>query len=342
MATINLLTIHYGKCYGAVMQTYATCKLLEKYGHKVTVINLINPNCKFANSYNKLRKCADLYREFQFWYFKKVYFPKMTSKMFNIELDKIPDADITIVGSDQVWNRDITDIFGLTFFLDYLPINRKRIAFASSFGKSEWIETKEYTSKVNDLISKFQAIAVRESSGVKICSDVFNKHALQILDPTLIYGDFDNLVEKKKNPKGVFSFIFHNDSEIPKIKIFISDILQEPLIEKRGLISKFNNGPLNWLSDIYNSNFVITSSFHGLAFSIIFKKDFIILCSDKEKFARIESLLDLLGLQDRYISSYSDLLKRQELITKNIDYDSVYSILDHERNKAFDFLKSIN
>ena len=130
MAKINLLTIHYGRCYGAVMQTYATCRLLEEAGHDVTVINIVHPRLK--NHYKSFRKLSGIITEWQFYIFKKRYFSKMTSKTYSIDNQKLPDADYTIVGSDQVWNRDITGDFGNAFFLDFVPENQKRIADAGS------------------------------------------------------------------------------------------------------------------------------------------------------------------------------------------------------------------
>lgn len=136
MAKINLLTIHWGKCYGAVMQTYATCKLLEESGHEVHVINLIHPSTK--KTYKRLRKWVDLFREFQFYLFKKKYFSNLTSKSYEILYNKLPSADYYAVGSDQVWNKDITDPFYLDYYLHFVPNRIKRISLSSSFGKTEW------------------------------------------------------------------------------------------------------------------------------------------------------------------------------------------------------------
>ena len=74
MTKVNLLTIHYGKCYGAVMQTFATCRMLEQAGHVVRVINLINPSQK--GNWKSVHYWMDCVREFQFWFFKKKYFLK--------------------------------------------------------------------------------------------------------------------------------------------------------------------------------------------------------------------------------------------------------------------------
>ena len=83
MTKVNLLTIHYGKCYGAVMQTFATCRMLEQAGHTVRVINLINPSQK--GNWKSIHYWMDCVREFQFWLFKKKYFSKLTNKAYSIK-----------------------------------------------------------------------------------------------------------------------------------------------------------------------------------------------------------------------------------------------------------------
>lgn len=142
MTKVNLLTIHYGKCYGAVMQTFATCRMLEQAGHTVRVINLINPSQK--GNWKSIHYWMDCIREFQFWFFKKKYFSKLTNKAYSIEEINLPKSDVTVVGSDQVWNRDITGCFGYSFFLDFVNGQRK-VAMSSSFGKEVWDEDKKYT-----------------------------------------------------------------------------------------------------------------------------------------------------------------------------------------------------
>ena len=86
------------------------------------------------------------------------------------ETYNLPKSDVTVVGSDQVWNRDITGCFGNPFFLDFANDQRK-VAMSSSFGKGIWDEDKKYTAAVKALLSQFSVISVRESSGVKIINN---------------------------------------------------------------------------------------------------------------------------------------------------------------------------
>lgn len=338
MSRINLLTIHYGQCYGAVMQTYATCKLLEQSGHSVYVINLINPNQK--GNWRKFQYWKDCIREFQFWLFKKKYFSKLTNKAYCIDDINLPFADITIVGSDQVWNPDISGVFGNTFFLDYIT-NQKKIALSSSFGKEIWDEDEKYTERIRKLLLDFDAISVRESTGVKILKDVFNLDSVNLLDPTIIYGDFDNLVLNTKSCHQVFPFLLLNNAQAIEKANYIADELNLPLFKHTLISSKLFNGPRHWLTYIKNSDYIITDSFHGLALSIIFNKQFFIFCASEEKFTRLYSLLRLLSLEDRYVKDIDDFNQRKAVLLAPIDYSRVSNILNEHRRLYKDFMSSV-
>lgn len=337
MAKINLLTIHYGKCYGAVMQTYATCRLLEKAGHTVKVINLIHPRQKEV--WKQISFWKDCFREFQFWRFKKRYFSKMTNKAYSIHDINLPEADITVVGSDQVWNRDITGDFGMSFFLDFVNDGQPKIALSSSFGKEIWDETTDYTEKVKNLFSQFKAISVRESTGVTIMQDVFQLPSVNLQDPTIGYGQFEDLVLDKKPLKQVFTFLLLNDEAVQLKSAHIAKQLGLPLFKHTRNTGRFLNGPRHWLTRIRNSEYVITDSFHGLALSILFKKQFFIFCASEKKFTRLRSLLKLLSLEDRYVESIDDFNRRQSSLLVPIDYKQVDAILAKERVRYEEFIR---
>ena len=339
MSKINLLTIHYGRCYGAVMQTYATCKLLEEAGHDVSVINLIHPREKsFLWSRRNLNA---IFTEFFFWLFKKRYFPKLTSKMYCLIPSHLPNADITIVGSDQVWNRDIVKEFGLSFFLDFVPPTQQRYSLSSSFGKSSWAEDDQYTELVKQELTCFNKISVREDTGVQILHDVFSIEAIRLLDPTLGYGKFDQFVLYNRPVNIIFPFLLLGSQDELKICEGISELLHLELFVKKRYHAYFCQGPRMWLTNIHNSRYIITDSFHGLALSLVFRKDFFVLIADPQKFTRLESLLRLVHLEDRIITSLSDLNDRRKELLSPIDYIKVMPILEKEQEKYRKFVNSI-
>ena len=336
MAKINLLTIHYGRCYGAVMQTYATCRLLEEAGHDVCVINLIHP--KLRKMYRKIGNMKQLVKEWQFYRFKKDFFSKMTAKTYSIKEQELPDADYTIVGSDQVWNRDITGLFDKTFYLDFVPQGQKRVALCSSFGKAVWSEDEKYTNELKKEFEKFHAISIREKSGIDIMKNTFGIEATNLQDPTLSYGDFEGLVLNRKEKNQIFTFLLNKSSEANAKAAFISKELLTPLYKNSRKNLYLLSGPRHWLTNIFNSKYVITDSFHGLALSILFHKQFFVFCADPKKFTRLQSVLELLDLQDRFIQSKEDFANRKEQLMQPIDYKSVDVILKREQEKSRDYI----
>lgn len=337
MARINLLTIHWGRSFGAVFQAYATCRILENLGHKVTVINLSSPS--FEKTKWKWQNIKYAITNFHFDRFKKKYFSRLTNKGISIADIELPDADVTIVGSDQVWNRDITKENALTFFLDFVPQNQKRISFASSFGKSVWQEDESFSKAVKENLQKFTGITVRENSGKEIIESTFGSLATQVLDPTLALGDFNNLIDKKQNISQIYPFILCKKQEEYDLVNEVSSLLGIKVFKQNYLNVYLNNSPKVWLNQIHNSEYIVTDSFHGLGFSILFHKQFFVLCGNPHKFTRIQSCLEFFGLQDRFIKNKEDLHTRWNALLSPIDYNSVDAILRREQEVIIKFLK---
>lgn len=324
------------------MQTYATLKTLRALGHKVTLINLVHPKIRERRIRLAPDSLLSSVRTLQFHLFRFFYFGKQTKRMYSLDTRLIPKADYTIVGSDQVWNSDITTVIKDAYFLGFAK-NTKRISYASSFGKYDWEEDEHYTKQVKDELSNFIAVSVRESSGSTICKNVFGVDAIQLLDPTLYWRDYSELVKSRKPIKEIFAFLLVNESEENrKICEYVAKMIGCPVFRPKILQRIFGKSPKSWLGRMHNSEYIITDSFHGLAFSLIFHKQFLILCADQNKFARLQSLLTLLGLEDRYIASYDDLIRRKAIVTKRINYETVDSILNKEREKTRTFLNHLN
>lgn len=336
MAKINLLTIHWGYSNGAVLQTYATAEILEKCGHEVSVINITHPTKYHFNPLKK-RTYKYFFTNINYERFRKRHFPNLTKKMRSIEMSKLPTADYYVIGSDQVWNRDVTSTNSLSFFLDFVT-DTKKIALASSFGKGDWTEDASYTAKVKELIGRFDAIAVREKSAVDICKEVFNVNAIQVVDPTIALGDFNDFIIDKKNKNNVFSFFINNIPEKNQILSTISKELNKPLYKESKIETLFKRSPRKWLENIYNAEFIVTDSFHGLVFSLLFNKPFIVVIGDKAKATRLISLLHLVGLDDRAIDSYKELEEKIDILHKKIDYIKVMDTIKGEQEKYTKFV----
>ena len=337
MARVKLLTIHWGLSYGAIMQTYATCKMLELHGHDVSVVNLIHP--QFKRYYTNIRAFFLMFMNFQFWLFKCRYFSKLTRKIYEIGPNTLSnDCDYIVVGSDQVWNRALTSPLNLAFFVNFNE-DAQKVSLSSSFGKSHWDEDELYTRQVRGLLSKFSAISVRENSGATILSENFNLHSTVLIDPTLAYANYENLILDEKEKNCIYTFFVTQNERNKTIAKRISSDLSIPLFKHSKFSYYFKNGPRNWLTYIKKSRLVITDSFHGLVFSLIFRKPFIVLCSDENKFTRLQNLLNMIGLENRFVKSIEDYESRKEELKGAIEWDLVDKILDEERLRYNMFIR---
>lgn len=337
MAKVNLLTIHWGCSYGAVMQTYATAKILMDCGHVVSVINVAPQsyiNNRFSNifDYVLLNHVVD----YQFDKFKKKNFPGLTRFCTSLNESDLPEAEYTVVGSDQVWNPDITGDLSDHFFLDYVTAGKK-VSLASSFGKI--VRDISFGNKAVDYLKDFSALSVREKSGC----DFLRSRGLkceQLIDPTLAYGTFSHFVQSNKKHEEIFPFLFGPQDRYISILSYLSQKTGIPIHKYSKLGLRISQNPENWLDRIKNSRIIVTNSFHGLAFSLLFQKHVIVLNADSAKFTRIESLLDLLSLKKQYVLSLEDMVARYDIVMQDIDYSKITPILYEQRNRYYNFIRN--
>ncbi|MEL7587604.1 MAG: polysaccharide pyruvyl transferase family protein [Prolixibacteraceae bacterium] len=339
MAKIKLLTFSASYSFGAVLQCYALYKVLSEMGHDVELLRipLKKSNCGFigdlSGRINKL--------------FVGQFKRKSLPRMISLENDHINDDDIYIVGSDQVWNPDITKNVALDYFFNFLPDNVKRISYAASFGNSEWLHD-EIKPDVSECLQKFLAISVRESSGVNICKEVFNINSVLTLDPTLLLDNYDELLISKKPKKVellvVFSFLKNTSERLNFFRYIGEKTNTRPmLMHERRMHKGISNIPWvtveQWVSQIAHSSFVITDSFHCTVFAIIHRKQFIALPADKKRVGRILNLLDSLGLTDRWFPDIESVYKTTNWL-KPIHYDEVFEKIKVLRSASINFLNT--
>ncbi len=269
---------------------------------------------------------------------------------------KEKDYDTIVVGSDQIWRTIYANLFFQSTTAAYLDFAQKwkkikRVAYAASFGTDYWEYTKENTKKCRNLISKFDDVSVREKNGISLCCDNLNyKGAIQVLDPTLLLdaSDYERLFRQNTNNKkkgSLFCYIldlnerknsiikkyeqkyklkaFHVNSRVDDWNAPMEERIQPPVEE--------------WLRGIADADFVITDSFHACAFSIIFKKQFLVIGNEKRGLSRFTSFLDMFDLKDRLIV---DKTPNDNLKCHEINYDEVYKKLNMLRSVSFEFLKN--
>jgi polysaccharide pyruvyl transferase len=330
---IGILTFHDEPNYGAFLQTYGLSEWLIKNDYEVEIIDLrIKEDFQFS-FFVKLFK--PIIRYFIFEKARKKHFNRTKRVYFtsnDLEND-LPDCDKYILGSDQVWNKDITGKQKFAYFFNFLPDSKPRFSFASSFGMDKWDFNSNETEVIRKLLNKFSAVGVREKSAIELCKKNCNIESTLVVDPTLLLSDYSKLTGKlqsRKNRVVCFKFTKGSDfyeflHKFKKMNNYNISILNKTL-PIRGL----NNIALptikKWIKSIAESEIVITDSYHALIFSIIYKKQFIVLPANKKNFTRLAELLKNLGLNDRIFYSYDEVLQNDRWKNK-IDYDDVYELL---------------
>ena len=256
-----------------------------------------------------------------------------------------PNCDLYILGSDQVWNKDITVELKYSYFFDFVADNIPRISYASSFGMNTWGFDKDETSNIKKLLNKFSSIAVRESSAVKLCYEHTGVDASLVVDPTLLISDYSKLTGSiKQKANSVVCFKFTKGDEFYNfLNTFKSRNKYDiSVLAKTFPVKGLNNIALptikKWIKSIAQSELVITDSYHALIFSIIYKKQFIVLPANIKNFNRLSELLSDLDLSDRIFYSYTDVLENDRWKTK-IDYTVVDKLLAKKVEGSLAFLK---
>ena len=259
-------------------------------------------------------------------------------------------CDMFLIGSDQMWHPDLYYSFNQISCLDFIGSLKKKISYSTSFGQGRWMGDTQTTSQFAYYLSRFDAISVREESGVSICRDVFNIDAACTLDPVFLCDKqkFITLAEKSNlNIPSQYMAVYMLDYIEEKNECIqhISQMLELPIrfftdaakYNNQDLLAHINNGSVeDWLKNIINSDFVITDSFHGICFAILFRKQFIAVENKERGSTRFHSLLSMLGLMPRLVQSLGNI--PNALLQDVIAYDEVYEILDQSIIKSSNWL----
>ncbi|MDO5035637.1 MAG: polysaccharide pyruvyl transferase family protein [Porphyromonas sp.] len=233
---------------------------------------------------------------------------------------KKEQLDVVIVGSDQVWRKAYSPCMP-NYFLDFLfgNDNVKKIAYAASFGIDEWEFGKKETEYYSLLVKKFDAISVREDSAVELCQKYLGVEATHVLDPTMLVNRsvYESLaVSPITYPSKGNLFCYILDRTSQKMS-FVAEVAKEKsltpyeLLPKKTFAEISSNRELDdcilppveqWLRSFLDAEFVITDSFHGTVFSILFNKPFLVIGNESRGLTRFTSVLNTFNLLDRLIN----------------------------------------
>ena len=352
---IKIVTFHFTRNYGATLQAYALNAYLKSFGHNVEVIDYV-PN-KISKEYSLLNLNGGIggwlksiiklpflvVRNFMFHSFfrKNVNLTKERFYTLNDLKDSDLKADAFIVGSDQVWNSDITGGIDPVYYLDFV-ISGLKISYAASFGKSSVTESDLVCAA--KYLEHFSSISVREESAINYLRNYINvRNISHVLDPVFLlekehYLALFNNVDNLQDYLFVYdvyenSKIFHVAKEIAEkksLKITAIARAHTPRSDVDKLI--YFCGPGTFLKLISNAKYVVTNSFHGTCLSIIMNKDFNVVPNDSLN-ERMIDILEKTKLKNRLVTD------DQNIISSQIDYDPVNLIVQSEKMKSRKFLQ---
>lgn len=344
--------------YGSILQYFALQTYLEKQGHNVFWLRFNPPNKKTFKYIiaNFLLKRKDRNRDYQhqnlqgFQEFEDKYLHESPIEYHSYsQLKKNPPkANIYITGSDQVWA-------GLSpeRYLKFAPNKSIKISYAASFGspKTGILNKILFTWRLKNLDS----ISVREKIGIEYCKNFKRNDAIWVCDPSLLLekSEYETLLENKPTINSPYIFTYwvnpiqdlKNISWLEIINYAKNNSLETVTTAIQGAEFAFDPktlkspAPLEWLQLIHDAKYVITSSFHGVAFSIVMKVPFLVMPQSGNSSAenlRFYDLLNSLGLTSRVFNKNETLKKQLEA---PINWKEVNKNINSLRNTSFNFLK---
>lgn len=348
---VGVMGFWYGHNYGSILTYFALNRVLLNLGKKVLMIE--NPRLT-PKQYEKIGVSESLNRQFAHQYYTC---SKPRFMDFLHELN--PLCKSFILGSDQVFNPDLFLDFKNAFFLDFANKNKKRIAYAASFGQENFKVPFSLWLRMRYFLRKFDAISMRETTGVQIMKNTFGINSPMLFDPVFLcpFKYYNEIIEK--NPvnlesKHILSYILDPNAEkrelilscakyLNKNYVNILDYPAENLKRNAQALNLENtNGQLQineFLTFYKNADYIITDSFHGTCFAIIFQKQFIAIVNNERGATRFESILSKLGLMDRLVYSPQDAINNWEKFLEPIDYERVGKIIEIERERGINWLK---
>ena len=362
------MTLNSAHNFGASLQTYAIQRTLENLGFDVNIINYRYK--KIDNIYNPYRRTKRGPLDVKFYlsriklhlldrYKIRKYnnYEKFMAKYFNLTppyktlnqlVDVNWDYDFYICGSDQIWNSHITRGLQPAYFLDFLPKNSKKIAYAASLGTD--IIHEHDIPIFKKYLHDIDCISIREKSSIDAIKKCTDKGIDVTVDPTLLLKkeDYDKLKidPKFKNKDYIFVYVIDRNEELYKIAekisrdknlpvVFSSPYLLPERMFKKQMDAVWDMGPREFLGVIANAKYIITNSFHGNIFSIIYKKPFI-SAPHYITSARVLEFLSALNLKQVL---FTDSKKFTSIDDIKIDYEDVENRIEDLKEESINFLK---
>ena len=345
---IGVVGCWYWGNYGSLLNGYSTYLILKSLG--LSVLNIVTPNNGFEPHTEKL--------------FNAVYPEEDISPV--LPFKRVPEfndnCDMFLTGSDQIWKNNQGDEseldYSYYFRLNFAEDKKKKVSFATSFGNYT-PEDEKVQRAYKNLLQRYSSISVREDEAVQICHDYFGIEATQVMEPVLNVGldVWHKLAEyseyKKEEEPYIITYILDPTPEKAKAIQYYSDKLGIKAInildgfiehyqDNKNKLNLPNTLPNVWCADLIkyfiNSSFVISDSFHGTTFALMFNKPFISITNIKRGINRFETILNKVNLTDRIVDEED--IPQDDKFLSSIDFSYTNKILEDERVRSVAWLKS--
>lgn len=363
---VCVITRHAPANYGSLLQSIAMQKVIQKLGHECEIIDYIlteETGMKVAATQLKTKKewNGSLIKKLVYLILRQPENLIMYSKFENMRekflrmtkryssknelIGNLPQTDIFMTGSDQVWGPTASGKYDDVYFLSFAPDTTKKVSYAASFGKSKF--TEETLCEYEKLLTRYDKITVRENSAIDILNNMNIECCGQVLDPTLLLDskEWGKYIKEDVQGKYVLVYQIHNNSKLDSYAKAFAKNLGLPLIRVSPLLHQIIRGGKfvycpdigKFLSLIKNATYMITDSFHGTAFAINFNTQFIEILPNTGTGNRNQSILELTGLKNRILTDYNDF----SIEDNNIDYDKINVVINEQRKYSVDILKHL-
>lgn len=364
MIKTKTLTFHSAVNYGAVLQALALQRVLINIGVDNKIVNYTdfcmidyNPdnfkNLSFKRKIKKIIKNIFFYKKLKKKYIIFQDFIKKNLIMTDIvnSIDEInniiDDSDVLLTGSDQVWSSKIDGGLSDIYTLNVGNKSNRRISYAASIGDSiiEEQDKNNYVKKLEVL----DCISVREKTAQRELNKILKNKQIDVnVDPTLLLSkqEWNDLIGKyeNENEKYILAYTMDNNQKYFDIVNNLSDQTGYKVVyfdlRNKGFKNVYKNvflsNPFEFINYIKNAEYVVTNSFHGLVFSLIFKKNFWII-PHKTRGSRMTDLLKELKLENRIVTTVEDFVEKD--YSETINYMNVNKKINDMRNTSLSWLK---
>lgn len=373
---VGILTFHFSDNYGAALQAYALRRWLTEHGHRASFIDYRPAHIEHGGRLSLPTSPEKLKANLKVVYLalssfmnqhfgnrdQRDKFVRFRERFLDVASDAAPADngaslaaaqafDLIVAGSDQIWSPSQHFGFDPNYFLAFADAFRARkISYAASFGRDR-VSLAE-AAQLPHLLHHFDAISVREASGVTLVEQATGQRPANVPDPTLLHDNYTELTDRAPTPQDepyVFCYGLRSPDNIRQTAELVSRQLNCRILSPHNPHRRWAEigttvypDPGEWVSLVKNARFVVTNSFHGTVFALLFRKPFIVagLTGDKAAAnARAINLLRAVRLESRFAPSFSEHHTR-ELMHSAIDWANVDQRLGHLRQAGDDFLST--